>query len=299
MLYRDLASQEAIDRAYDPMRGRDPAALLEDWRARSAASRQRHRVTLDLPYGPTLAERLDLFHAEGMGEESAEGREEGKPAPCHLFFHGGYWRSLSHKEFSFVVDGLVASGITVAVVNYALCPAVAFGEVVRQSRAALAWVHRNAGALGVDPRQLSVSGHSAGGHLCAMLLATDWEGTYGLPHDLIRGALCVSGLYDLGPFPWSWLQPKLQLTGRDVSDYSPVRRPCRVPAAVRLVAGGEESSEFARQMQAQAAHLQAQGRPVESELLPGDDHFTLLEHYRPGGRFVEGITAFHPQGYRR
>lgn len=290
MLYRELATQEAIDRAYDPMRGRDPSALLADWRDRSAASRRRSRVTLDLPYGPTLAERLDLFHVEGVGE----GTGEGEPVPCHLFFHGGYWRSLSHKEFSFVVDGLVASGITVAVVNYALCPAVAFGEVVRQARAALAWVYRNAGALGVDPRQLSVSGHSAGGHLCAMLLATDWEGVYGLPNDLIRGALCVSGLYDLGPFPWSWLQPKLQLTGRDVSDYSPVGLPGRVPAGVRLVAGGEESSEFARQMQAYADHLSEQGLGVESTLLEGDDHFSLLDHYRPGGRFVEGITALHP-----
>ncbi|CAM3607865.1 alpha/beta hydrolase [Halomonas lysinitropha] len=293
MLYRDLATQEEIDRAYDPMRGRDPAVLLEAWRRRSEASRAHHRTTLDLPYGPTLAECLDLFHAEGRGEERAEGREEGKPAPCHLFFHGGYWRSLSHKEFGFVVDGLVASGITVAVVNYALCPAVAFGEVVRQARAALAWVYRNAASLGVDPRQLSVSGHSAGGHLCAMLLATDWEGPYGLPQDLIRGALCVSGLYDLAPFPWSWLQPKLQLTGRDVSDYSPILQPCHVPAEVRLVAGGEESSEFARQMQAYAEHLRGLGIGVESAVLEGDDHFTLLEHYRPGGRFVDWITALH------
>ncbi|MDZ7853711.1 MAG: alpha/beta hydrolase [Halomonas sp.] len=162
MRYRSLATQEEIDRAYDPMRGRDPAPLLEGWRARSVASRERHRVTLDVPYGPTLAERMDIFHAEGVGEERAEGE-----APCHLFFHGGYWRSLSHKEFGFVVDGLVASGITVAVVNYALCPTVRFCEVVRQSRAALAWVHRNAPSLGVDPGQLSISGHSAGGHLCA------------------------------------------------------------------------------------------------------------------------------------
>ncbi|MDR9439496.1 MAG: alpha/beta hydrolase, partial [Halomonas sp.] len=241
--------------------------------------------TLDLSYGPTLAECLDLFQAEGVGE--------GELAPCHLFFHGGYWRSLSHKEFSFVVDGLVASGITVGVVNYALCPTVAFGEVVRQARAALAWVYRNAGSLGVDPHRLSVSGHSAGGHLCAMLLATDWEGTYGLPDDLICGALSISGLYDLAPFPWSWLQPKLQLTGRDVIDYSPVRLPCRVPAGVRLVAGGEESSEFARQMQAYAEHLRGQGIGVESSVLEGDDHFSLLDHYRPGGRFVDEITAFH------
>ncbi len=187
----------------------------------------------------------------------------------------------------------MASGISVGVVNYALCPAVPFSEVVRQARAAVAWMHRHGGALGVDARRLSVSGHSAGGHLCAMLLATDWAGVYGLPEDLIGGALSVSGLYDLGPFPWSWLQPKLQLTGRDVADYSPLFLPCRVPARVALVAGGEESDEFERQMLAEAAHLQAQGREVSAELLTGDDHFSILEHYRPAGRFVETIAEFH------
>jgi len=285
MRYRDPASQEAIDRAYDPMRGRDSAALLADWRARSHVSRERHRVALDVPYGPTRAECLDLFPAEGLAP--------GEPAPCHLFFHGGYWRALSHREFSFVVDGLVAAGVTVAVVNYALCPAVAFGEVVRQARAALAWVYRDAATWGIDPHQLSVSGHSAGGHLCAMLLATDWAGDYGLPDDLLRGVLSISGLYDLAPFPWSWLQPKLQLSGRDVIDYSPILQPCRVPARVQLVVGGEESSEFARQTQDYADHLSGQGIGVASAVLEGDDHFSLLEHYRPGGRFVETITAFH------
>jgi len=295
MLYRDFASQEAIDAAYDPMRGQDPAALLAGWRARSAASRDRHRVTLDVPYGPTLVECMDIFHAEGVGE--------GQQAPCHLFFHGGYWRSLSHKEFSFIVDDLVAAGISVAVVNYALCPTVRFSEVVRQSRAALAWVHRHAASLGVDPRQLSISGHSAGGHLCGMLLATDWEGEYGLPQDLIRGALCVSGLYDLGPFPWSWLQPKLQLDGRDVVEFSPLNQTCRVSTAVQLAAGGRESAEFARQMQAYAEHLSGQGVSVASAMFEGDDHFTILEHYLEEGRgleetcgtgsFKRRILAFH------
>ncbi|NIC06801.1 alpha/beta hydrolase [Billgrantia bachuensis] len=281
MLYRDFATQEAIDREYDPMRGRDPSALLADWQARSADFMARCRVSRDVAYGPTLAECMDVYHAE---------RDD---APLHLFFHGGYWRSLSHREFGFVAEGLVQAGINVAVVNYALCPTVAFGELVRQARAAVAWVQRNGSVLGVDSARLSVSGHSAGGHLTAMLLATDWQGNYGLPDDTIAGALCVSGLYDLRPFPWSWLQPKLQLTGRDVTDYSPLFLPCQVPAPVHLVAGGEESSEFARQMQAHAEHLGAQGVAVGAELLPGDDHFSILDHYAPGGLFTQRIASFH------
>ena len=281
MLYRDFATQEAIDAAYDPMRGHDPAALVAGWQARSQAVRERCRVTQDVAFGPTLAERMDIYHTEAEG------------APLHLFLHGGYWRSLGHREFGFVAEGLVQAGINVAVVNYALCPAVAFGELVRQARAAVVWLHRNGATLGADPSRLSVSGHSAGGHLAAMLLSTDWRGVYGLPDELIGGALCISGLFDLRPFPWSWLQPKLQLSGRDVNDYSPLFLPCRVPAAVQLVAGSEESSEFARQMHTYAEHLTAQGASVVAELAPGDDHFTILDHYAPGGRFVDSIAAFH------
>ena len=289
MLYREFSTQEEIDREYDPSRGRDPLAmptLLEAWRERSDASRARYRVSQDVAYGPTLAECLDIFHADGDFQA-------GSPPPVHLFIHGGYLRSLSHKDFGFIVDGLVEAGITVAVVNYALCPTVPFSELVRQSRAAVAWLYRQGESLGVDPQRLSISGHSAGGHLCGMLLATDWEGDYGLPNDLIRGMLAISGLYDLRPFPWSWLQPKLQLTGRDVADYSPLFQPCRVPARVSLVAGGKESSEFERQMLAHAEHLRGQGIDTSADTLEVDDHFSILDHYRPGGRFVEWIRGCH------
>lgn len=281
MLYRDFATQEEIDRAYDPMLGRDPQVLVKDWRQRSEASRARHRVTLDLAYGPSCAERMDIFHAENP------------QAPLHIFYHGGYWRSLSQREFSFVVDGLVSAGISVAVVNYALCPQVRFSELVRQSQAAAAFVYQNATKLGGDPEQLSISGHSAGGHLCAMLMATDWEGMFGLPPSLIRGALCLSGLYDLRPFPWSWLQPKLQLSGRDVQEFSPLWQPCRVPAAVRLAVGGQESHEFERQMSAYGDHLAQQGQSVAQQVFPDADHFSMLEHYRENGCFVAWIKAFH------
>lgn len=281
MLYRHFATQEEIDRAYDPMLGRDPQVLVQDWQQRSEASRAKHRVTLDLAYGPSTAERMDIFHAQ-----SAD-------APVHVFYHGGYWRSLSHREFSFIVDGLVKAGITVAVVNYALCPEVRFSELVRQSQAAVAYVYRHAKALGVDPSQLSISGHSAGGHLSAMLVATDWEGGFGLPNQLIRGALCISGLYDLRPFPWSWLQPKLQLSGRDVQEFSPLWLPCRVSAPMQLVVGGQESAEFERQMTTYGEQLLRDGQQVEQHLLHEADHFSILEHYLEGGCFIEWIKAFH------
>lgn len=290
MLYQHFTTQEEIDRAYDPMMSQDPAVLVKGWRERSEASRERHRarlkVSLDLPYGPSLAERMDIFHANAPHANNPK-------APVHVFFHGGYWRALSHREFSFIVDDLVKAGITVAVVNYALCPQVRFSELVRQAQAAVAYVYRHAAELGVDPEQLSISGHSAGGHLCAMLMSTDWEGSFGLPNQLIRGALCVSGLYDLRPFPWSWLQPKLQLSGRDVQEFSPLWLPCRVSAPIKLVAGALESDEFARQMSSYAEHLSQQGQTVTQQLLSDVDHFSILENYLNDGCFVDWIKGFH------
>ncbi|WP_043529650.1 alpha/beta hydrolase [Litchfieldella xinjiangensis] len=274
MLYRDFATQEQIDAQYDPMRGRDGAALLSEWQQRSAETRAHLAVHEDIPYGPTLAERLDLFPAAAPD------------APLHVFFHGGYWRALSHKEFSFVAEGLVDAGLNVAVVNYALCPAVPFSELVRQCQAALAWLYRHADAWGADPERLTVSGHSAGGHVCAMLAATDWEGVFGLPSTLIKGTLAISGLYDLRPFPYSWLQPKLQLTGREVANYSPLFLSPRVAAPVHLTAGSRESEEFTRQMHAHGEHLRRYDVPVEAESMPGDDHFSILDHYRPEGEFA-------------
>lgn len=279
MLYRDFTTQEQIDAQYDPMRGRDGAALLADWRERSAKARSRLELREDLAYGPSLAERLDLFPAGAAN------------APLHVFFHGGYWRALGHKELSFIAEQLVQAGISVAVINYALCPNVAFSEVVRQCQASLAWLYRQADMLRVDVGRITLSGHSAGGHLCAMLLATDWEGVFGLPEDLIKGVLAISGLYDLRPFPYSWLQPKLQLTGREVAKYSPLFLAPRVKAPVLLTAGGKESEEFARQMHAYAAHLKESGLAVETSLKSGDDHFSILERYtRPDGDFVTAIS---------
>jgi arylformamidase len=133
------------------------------------------------------------------------------------------------------------------VTNYALCPAVTIDEVVRQTRAAVAWAYRNARSFGGDPERLHVAGHSAGGHLVAMVLATDWPGDYGLPADIIKGATAISGLFDLAPFPYTFLQPKVQLTWDQVRRNSPILHlPATAPPL--LVAYGEdETAEFKRQ----------------------------------------------------
>ena len=131
-----------------------------DWYVReSAAARARLDCRLDVAYGSTPAETLDLFPSAAPG------------SPVVMFIHGGYWRALSSKEFSFVAGGLVPHGITVAVMNYALCPAVTIAEITRQSHAAVAWLAENAWRFSGDPTNLFAAGHSAGGQQVGMLLS--------------------------------------------------------------------------------------------------------------------------------
>ncbi|HMR33983.1 MAG TPA: alpha/beta hydrolase [Geminicoccus sp.] len=260
-LYRDFTSQEEIDREYNAGAAvPDSAARVEGWVARSAATRGSLPCRLGVAYGPTRDEYLDIFPS-------------GEPAPVHVFVHGGYWRRFTAREHSFVAPPLVAAGVAVVIVNYALCPAVTIDEIVRQVRASIAWVRRNAASFGGDPERISVSGHSAGGHLTAMALATDWPGVYDLPADTLKAGLPISGLFDLSPFPYSFLQPALQLDWGQVRRNSPIGLSPPPRARVAVAVGGAESAEFRRQSAA-FAEAWAASRYLE---LPGCNHFTVLE----------------------
>ncbi|WP_028670571.1 alpha/beta hydrolase [Saccharospirillum impatiens] len=280
MLYRQFETQEAIDLAYDPSKTADGAAAMARYQAMSAAAMADLKVHADVRFGQSLAETLDLFPATQPG------------APLHVFFHGGYWRSLSNKEFSFAARGLVEAGVSVAVVNYALCPLVTLAELVRQCQVSLLWLADHATEYGYDAQRITVSGHSAGGHITGMLLATDWQGLYGRAPDLIKGATAISGLFDLGPFPYSWLQPKLQLTGRDVMALSPLNAQPQVGCPVNLMVGALESDEFHRQSRAYKAHLNAADpqREVVVEAVTDCDHFTIIDGLNDGtGQVFDAI----------
>lgn len=264
-LYRDFASQAQIDAQYNPaLHLADPSAPGAHYVARSGLARQTLRCVLDVPYGPTRAETLDIFPADAPN------------APVFVFLHGGYWRAFSSKEFSCVALGLQPLGITTVVVNYALCPAVSLDEITRQARAALAWTHRHIAAYGGDPARVALGGHSAGAHLTAMCLQTRWVEDYGLPPDPVAAALLVSGIYDIAPLRYSYLQPMIQLDDGIIRRNSPLYgvRPCQTPIWVNW--GSEESLEFARQASSFLAAWQAAGNAGELSALPDADHFRAI-----------------------
>jgi arylformamidase len=264
-LYRDFDSQAQIDAQYNPSLGLDPSDQpMLHFAARAAHTRTSLRCELNVPYGPTLEETLDIFPAEVPN------------APVFVFIHGGYWRALSSKDFSGAALGLHPLGITTVVINYALCPFVSIDEITRQTRAATAWVLRNIAQYGGDPSRVAIGGHSAGGHLTAMCLQTEWQRDYGLPQDPLAGAIAFSGLYDLEPLRYSYLQPMIQLDDGVIRRNSPASmvRPCKTPLWITW--GGNESTEFARQSQTYHEAWQGAGNVSTLQAQAGANHFTVI-----------------------
>lgn len=264
-LYRHFQTQAEIDAQYNPsLHLANPAAAGQHYVEVAQRARDTLPCHLDVPYGPTLAETLDIFPAAPPN------------APVFVFIHGGYWRAFTSKEFSGVALGLNALGITTVVVNYALCPQVSLDEITRQARASVAWVVRNIASYGGDPQRIGIGGHSAGAHLAAMCLQTPWAQDYGLPENPIAAALLFSGLYDLAPLRYSYLQPQIQLNEGIIQRNSPALSVRACPTPTWITWGGEESTEFARQSELLHTASQALGNPTELTAIPGANHFTVI-----------------------
>src|SRR5215471_5612420 len=264
-LYRDFTSQEEIDRQYNvEALEPDMRPYVELFGGGSEQARRELPCVLDVPFGPTLDETVDVFPAKQPG------------APILVFIHGGCWRSRSSKDFHLVARGPSAHGVTVVVTNYSLCPKVTIAEITRQSRAVIAWLSLEARSFNGDPERIFVCGHSAGGQQVGMVVATDWPGEYGLPQDIIKGGIPISGLFDLSPFRYSWLQPKLLLTHEVIQQQSPL---FHIPAAgppLLVSVGEKEPAEFHRQAADYLAAWRAQGLHGELFTQSGKNHFTAI-----------------------
>jgi len=250
-----------------------------DWIARYGAESARARAELpmrfDVPFGRHHAERLDVFPAAAPG------------APIHVFIHGGYWHRLDKADFSFVTRAFREAATVV--VNYALVPTVDLDELVRQVRASIAWVHANARSFGADPARITVSGHSAGGHLVAMLLATEWQ-QFGAPADVVKAGCAISGLYDLEPIRLCYLNDVLALSPESARRNSPVQLKPAGRAPLLLVVGAHEGPEYHRQTDDLAAAWRGHGVSIDVLDAAGHDHFSIIsEMERPDTPLARAI----------
>ncbi len=239
-------------------------AILAHWFEASTQARARHADMVEQAYGAEPRERLDVFPARAPG------------SPVLVYLHGGYWRALDKRDQSFVAPPFVDAGALVVLPDYALCPAVTVEHIVLQTVQALAWVHRHAAEYGGDPARIVVAGHSAGGHLAAMMLACDWKAVaLDLPADLVKAALSISGVYELEPLRHApFLAADLGLTAAQARRLSPAFMPAPRGELVAVV-GGDESEEFQRQT---ALIAQAWGpqSTVTTETVAGRNHMDVL-----------------------
>lgn len=269
-----LDDPEWLERMYNN-RARVPehGEYFARWAADSARLRETQPCSIDVPYGSGVNETLDVFPAGGGTER----------APVLVFIHGGYWRSLDKRDHSFIASAFTRRRVCVVMPNYALCPGteqepVGISLIALQMVRALDWVWRNIASHGGDPGRITVAGHSAGGHLAAMLLACQWKRVApDLPQQLVRNALAVSGLFELEPLRRTpSFQASLRLTPEEVRRTSPALWPAPTAGTLYAVAGGQESEEFIRQNKAIAQAWGSGVVPV-CELAPGLDHFSIVD----------------------
>jgi arylformamidase len=239
--------------------------IFERWQRDAAAYRaeaaKAGRAELGLKYGASPRQTIDLFKPRGNDADKLA-----------LFIHGGYWRSLEPSSFSHVARGMNERGVTVAVSGYDLCPQVSIADIIRQTQAACLhlWKRLN--------RRIMVSGHSAGGHLAACMVATDWKALDpSAPADLVPAGYAISGLYDLGVLLHLSSNADFKLDAAEARRISPLFWPVARGRALDAVVGGLESSAFLRQSKAVADGWRARGCDTRYEEIAGTNHFTVCD----------------------
>ncbi|HZE55188.1 MAG TPA: alpha/beta hydrolase [Bradyrhizobium sp.] len=238
--------------------------IVAGWDRRSAEMRARHSLHLDLRYGPRERNRIDFLKA-------------GERAPTLVFIHGGYWQMRAKEAFTLFAEGPMAHGINVALIGYTLAPDATLDEIVAEINRGLDFLAEQLPALGGDANRIAVSGWSAGGHLTAMALS----------HPRVKGGVAISGIYDLEPIRYSYLNEKLRLDEAMSHRNSPILQAGGPMKALALTAGGAELPLLRRQTADFAGHRAKYGLPVSYEEIPGADHFTIMDHMlRPEGRIT-------------
>jgi arylformamidase len=229
-------------------------------------------------YGSTPVEALDLYSAK-------------KPnAPIFVFIHGGAWLRGEAKNYGYPAELFVNSGVNYIVLDF-IAVGPANGDIslmADQVRRAIAWTYKNAASFGGDANRLYVGGHSSGGHLCGVALVTDWQKDFGLPANMVKGGLCMSGMYDMKPVRLSKRSSYVKFTDMMEQAMSSQRQLDKLQAPIIVTYGTNETPEFQRQNRDFAAAVKAAGKPVEVIEAPNYNHFEMCESlgnpYGPNGR---------------
>ena len=254
-VYRDMTREE-LDAGYNNTEAVvDSAQQMKNWVAISDKIRAQPNAVLDLCYGPSPKNRIDFFKASGSGQG------------LFIFVHGGYWQRNNKEMFAFVSDGLCAGNINVATVGYTLAPDASLSKIVAEIKTAIDYLIESASDLDFDIKKVYLGGWSAGGHLSAI----------SANHHNIRGIVSISGIFDLEPISKCYLNEKLQLSEREISELSPANVMTVENTDVILFAGSEELPELRRQSASYASIIEGRCAELSHQVIEGRNHYSIMQ----------------------
>jgi arylformamidase len=273
--YDQVELDASYDQAYyEPLIAQVSARLASN----SAAMRARIGAPQRATYGPTEIEKLDIYRTKRTN------------APVFVFIHGGNWASGAANDFGFPAEMFVNAGAHFVALDF-IAVQNAGGDLrvmAAQVQRGIAWVYKNAANFGGDPNQIYVGGHSSGGHLCGVALVADWQKEFGLPDNIIKGGLCMSGMYEMAPVRLSWRRTYVKFTDAMADAMSSQRHIDKLHAPLIVTYGTYETPEFQRQSRDFAAAVKAVGKPVQLLEATNYAHLEMVETlgnpYGPNGR---------------
>ena len=260
---------EQFDSEYNLRAGRPDyeVTVIPDWQKRSDETLKTLNAKLGIRYGDGELQTLNVF-CSGSAD-----------AATLVYVHGGYWQRGDKAIYSFLATPFVEAGVNVVVLGYDLCPAVTITRISEEAREAMRYLWLNASDLGINRNKITVMGHSAGGHITQMMMATDWPRfDSALPKDLVKAGIPVSPLSYLEPVRLTEaLNAGLRMDPQEADEQSPMTQHPPITNAPQLVVvGGAETSEFHRQMNMYVDAYQSADREIRSYVVPGVDHFDEL-----------------------
>ncbi len=271
--------QKELDDAYDQrVYAPNHEQIARRRRLASEAFLERYGEPERAAYGPTEIEKLDIYKTCRWN------------APINIFIHGGAWRNGRARDSAYLAETYINAVVHFVIPDFILVTE-AGGDLmpmIQQVRSAVAWVYKNAARFGGDPGRLYITGHSSGAHLSGCALVTDWQKDFGLPADILKGGLLISGMYDLKAVRLSKRSEYVKFTDEIEEALSSQRHIDKLNAPVIVAYGSQETPEFQRQSREFAAAVKAAGKPVELIFGAGFNHFEMQETignpYGIGGR---------------
>ena len=275
MDYDQVELDAAYDQTYyEPLIGQ----IAERLASNSEATRARIGMPRRVAYGPTEIEKLDIY------------RSNRSKAPIFVFIHGGNWLVGAAKDYGYAAEMFINVGAHYVALDFIAIKDAGgdLGVMAAQVRRGIAWVHRNAANFGGDPDRIYIGGHSSGGHLCGVALVTDWQREFGLPGNIVKGGLCMSGMYEMAPVRLSWRRTYVNFNDAMEDAMSSQRHIERIVAPIVVTYGTFETPDFQRQSRDFAAAVRAAGKPVQLIETPNYAHLEMVESlgnpYGPNGR---------------